>query len=271
MSKALSSVEREIVIQYLSEEKPELIIKAINAISQEEDFAVFKPLRVTANSYTVQNDVILINRTTQSRILADKAQISVSFYFKGRALYFESEFQHSKNLFLIPVGQNLFKLIETGNGIYENIECTVHPLSLANGENKTFSTRFFPNDGFILFSGENEKEMIKKFFAFDFAPEMPQIQNRILPPVLLHICERFIIGGALNQFVKFEKNENYSIEIQIPQAFSSRTIKSQILCSEEYTDTEIPYRRAWKFEFTNLKEEDRRFLYEKLHGKKFDE
>lgn len=274
MSKSLSPVERSIVIKYIATEKPDLIVKSINSASDTEEFALFKPMTLKSSDYVIQNDLIVMSRASQTRVLADNAQVSVSFYYKGRALFFESSYRHSSSFFLIQISPSIFKLIESGNGIYDYIECF---LSSENSSPKTetalntntFTTRFFPYDAFKIFADENENSIIKKFFAFDFSSEMPQIQNRILPPVLLFLGDEYLIGAALNPFVKFEVNEKYFLELTVPQAFSSRKIKGKVVCSDEYADIEFAQKKAWKFSFTELKEEDRRFLFEKLHSKMY--
>ncbi len=269
MSSLLSRIERELLIKYIATEKPELVLK--NSFETSDSVSVvFEPLSLTSDSYFVQGENIVIPRKPHSRVLADGAEVLVSFFYKGRAMFFDSTFRHAKSDFIVPINDQLFKLLEQNNGIYEYLTCIISPLNDSDsGTENLFSRKCIVNENFLIFRSGDELKSVQKFFAFDFESGN-QIQNRVLPPIILYICEKFILIGSQNEYSKFEKDYVYQLEISIPQVFITRKIICKANCSQVFNDDES-FRKCFKFEFIDLKPEDKRFIYEKLYGKKYNQ
>ena len=104
MSDVLSRIERLIVIKYLQDNLPKLLIKAISTeyIPSEKNTPKFLPLEIEKNNYSILDQgIIFFSREQVSRVITDKAKICLFFYYNGRGLFFESVIRQVKNGFAI--------------------------------------------------------------------------------------------------------------------------------------------------------------------------
>lgn len=290
MSDVLSKIERELVIKYIFHERPQIVLKRCFDLDDSNKNTVFSPLQIDGSLYTIQEENIILKRTPNSRVLADNSPVIVNFYYKGRAMYFESRYCHANAFFIIPINEKICKFLEKTNGIYDYLTCLITPIndelpSAPDIDDKTklsaFTKKCITNENFLLFDDSIDKfiqnddaqfqitqSVIQKFFSFDFHSQN-NIQNRVLPPIILFISEKFLLVASENDFFRFEMGEDYKIELSIPQVFITRTIECTAVCSKIVTDSIDSEKKCFFFDFKDLKPEDTRFLYEKSHQEKY--
>lgn len=269
MGNVLSRVERVIVIKYLQEKLPKLLIKAIATeyIPSEQNAPKFLPIDIEENNYSILDQgIVFITRSQLSRIIIDKAKICVFFYYNGRGLFFESTLRHVKNGFAIVIPEFIFKQDDVGNGILQQIKCNIY-----NSEDKTEGKiTCVPTEKFRLFSSADESQIPIQFFSEDLTAQMPSVEGRILPPFILYISENEIYIGSVTTKINFQIEETYTLELQIPFAFIFRTINCKIILKDKYKSENSTEKTCYRFEFSSLKHEDYRFLFEKNNGKKIE-
>ncbi|MCR5698533.1 MAG: hypothetical protein K6G52_02700 [Treponemataceae bacterium] len=282
MSDILSNVERELVIKYISQEKPEIVLKRCFDLDESNQNAVFAPLQIDGSSYSVQDENIILKRKSDSRILADNSPVIVNFYYKGRAMYFESRYCHYNAYFIIPINDKICKFLEQTNGIYDYLTCDITPSGAEVQVDRRFTKKCVTNENFLLFKDDGGagtvagsiggagtlETNIQKFFSFDFHSES-NIQNRILPPIILYLGDEFMVVASENEFFRFEKDTEYKIELSIPQVIITREIECTAVCSKIVSDSIDSEKKCFFFDFRDMKPEDIRFLYEKSHQEKY--
>ena len=82
MSNVLSRVERSIMIKYLQDNLPKIMIKAISTkyIPSEQNSPSFDPLDLDEKKYSILDQgIIFFTRNQTSRVIVDNAKICVFF------------------------------------------------------------------------------------------------------------------------------------------------------------------------------------------------
>lgn len=97
------------------------------------------------------------------------------------------------------------------------------------------------------------------------------IEGRVKPLDIIYIDDRRFVCASESQD-ELEENQKYALEMNFmvsKEGSVKRAVK--VLCTVErtYTDLNQPLRRCWSCRYENLLNEDRRFLYERISGKKF--
>ena len=126
MSNVLSGVERAIMLKYLQDKLPKMVIKAISTkyIPSEQNLPKFDPLDLQESKYSILDQgIIFFTRNQTSRVIVDNAKICVFFYYNGRGLFFESTLRHVKNGFAIVIPDFIYKQDDIGNGVLQNLKC----------------------------------------------------------------------------------------------------------------------------------------------------
>ncbi|MGP1588024.1 MAG: hypothetical protein ACTTHG_06755 [Treponemataceae bacterium] len=269
MSSVLSKVERDIVISYISDEKPELLLKSVvDKFVKKENDAEFDDISIKSFEYTVERGVIFIpfNENFNLKMPKNKSRILVFFYYKGRGLVFETVLKYVKNGFALVIDKNIFKQFEDGNGIYENAKCIIFHTRENNGGKIDCQA----DDNFKIFVPVSKSSILEKFFILNFTNETPSIQNRVLKPIILFLSHTHFLIGCFSDFYTFEIGLSYRVEIVIPQISCERIINCDAKVFDCYTLKDISERKCYEFRFETLKLEDKRFLYEKLIKKTFN-
>lgn len=266
MSDVLSRIERLIVIKYLQDNLPKLLIKSISTeyIPSEKNTPKFLPLEIEKNNYSILDQgIIFFSREQVSRVITDKAKICLFFYYNGRGLFFESVIRQVKNGFAIVIPEFIYKQDDVGNGVLQNLQCNLYNSTDATeGKISCVTT-----DKFKLFFKIDENQIPIQFFSENLTPETPPVEGRILPPYVLYISESELYIGCLTSKTKFEIDDEYALELIIPFAFISRTIFCTVILKERFQSESSKEKTCYKFELSNLKQEDYRFLYEKMNDK----
>ena len=82
-------------------------------------------------------------------------------------------------------------------------------------------------------------------------------------------CLRFF-GSSLTSKIHFEIEETYSLELVIPFSLIHRKINCKVILKDKFKSESSTEKTCYKFELSDLKQEDYRFLYEKLNKKIFE-
>ena len=269
MSNVLSRVERSIMIKYLQDNLPKIMIKAISTkyIPSEQNSPSFDPLDLDEKKYSILDQgIIFFTRNQTSRVIVDNAKICVFFYYNGRGLFFESSLRHVKNGFAIVIPEFIYKQDDIGNGVLQNLKCF-----LSNSDDVSEGKiSCLPSDKFPLFTKVDESQIPMQFFSENLLSDTPSIEGRILPPYLLYLSDAELYIGCLTSKINFAIGETYSLELAIPFAFFERKIVCKATLEDKFQTQNSTEKTCYKFTLSELKQEDYRFLYEKLNKKIFE-
>ena len=93
------------------------------------------------------------------------------------------------------------------------------------------------------------------------------IQGRALPFSILYISESIIILGQIDNKMFLEKGSEYALSLFIPLEIGNREVFLTVFVSKLYENKSGSCCAVCRF--TSIKEEDRRFLFEKLYGSRY--
>lgn len=269
MSNVLSRIEREIVLKDLQNKLPKIEIKAISTeyIPSEKNLPTFQPLDLTEKNYSILDQgIIFFTRNQTSRVIVDNAKICVFFYYNGRGLFFESVLRHVKNGFAIVIPDFIYKQDDIGKGVLENLKCVLY-----NSSDKSESAiSCFFTEKFPLFVPVDETQIPIQFFSENLIEQNPSVEGRILPPYLLYLSEQELFIGSLTSKIHFEIGETYFLELIIPFSLIYRKINCKVVLKDKFQTQSSTEKTCYKFEFSDLKLEDARYLFEKLNKKNFE-
>ncbi len=266
MSNVLSIVERKIVLKDLQEKLPKLQIKAISTeyIPSEKNLPTFAPLNLEEKNYSIlEQGIIFFTRNQCSRVIVDNAKICVFFYYNGRGLFFESALRHVKNGFAVVIPDFIYKHDEINDGFLEKFKCI-----LSNSDDKTEGN--FPcitSEKFPLFVPVDETQIPIQFFSENLTAQIPSVEGRFLHPYLLYVSAEELFIGSLTSKIHFEIGEVYSLELVVPFSLVYRNINCKVVLKDKFKSETSSEKTCYKFEFSDLKFEDYRFLYEKINKK----
>ena len=269
MSNVLSRIEREIVLKDLQNKLPKIEIKAISTeyIPSEKNLPTFQPLDLTEKNYSILDQgIIFFTRNQTPRVIVDNAKICVFFYYNGRGLFFESTLRHVKNGFAIVIPDFIYKQDDIGNGVLQNLKCF---LSNSDDENDG-KISCLPTDKFPLFTKVDKSQIPMQFFSENLLTDTPSVEGRIVPPYLLYLSDTELFIGCLTSKIRFSIGETFSLELAIPFAFFERKIICNATLEDKFQSQSSTEKTCYKFSLSNLKQEDARYLYEKINGTIFE-
>ena len=269
MSNVLSGVERAIMLKYLQDKLPKMVIKAISTkyIPSEQNLPKFDPLDLQESKYSILDQgIIFFTRNQTSRVIVDNAKICVFFYYNGRGLFFESTLRHVKNGFAIVIPDFIYKQDDIGNGVLQNLKCF-----LSNSDDESEGKiACVPTDKFSLFTKVDETQIPIQFFSENLLSDTPSVEGRILPPYLLYLSDTELFIGCLTSKIRFAIGETFFLELAIPFAFFERKIYCNATLEDKFQSQNSIEKTCYKFSLSNLQKEDARYLYEKINGTVFD-
>ena len=269
MSNVLSRVEREIVLKDLQNKLPKIEIKAISTeyIPSEKNLPTFSPLDLQEKNYSILDQgIIFFTRNQTSRVIVDNAKICVFFYYNGRGLFFESVLRHVKNGFAIVIPEFIYKQDDIGNGVLQNLKCF-----LSNSDDESEGKiSCVPTDKFPLLSKVDETQIPMQFFSENLLTDTPSVEGRILPPYLLYLSDTELFIGCLTSKIRFAIGETFSLELAIPFAFFERKIYCKATLEDKFQTQSSTEKTCYKFSLSNLKQEDARYLFEKINRTVFE-
>ena len=269
MSNVLSGVERAIMLKYLQDNLPKIMIKAISTkyIPSEQNLPKFDPLDLQEKNYSILDQgIIFFTRNQTSRVIVDNAKICVFFYYNGRGLFFESTLRHVKNGFAIVIPDFIYKQDDIGNGVLQNLKCF-----LSNSDDESEGKiACVPTDKFSLFTKVDKSQIPIQFFSENLLTNTPSVEGRILPPYLLYLSDTELFIGCLTSKIKFAIGETFFLELAIPFAFFERKIICNATLEDKFQSQNLTEKTCYKFSLSNLKQEDARYLFEKINGTIFE-
>ncbi|MCR4734252.1 MAG: hypothetical protein K5829_04495 [Treponema sp.] len=293
----LSGIERELVLKYLIDGNAPVTLTPIDENSDDETIhsvtSQIFPIALKAEHIKVNEDgKILLENPPQSVIGFENRLVKVEFYFNRVGLFFISKvFSEKEGLaLLIPEVINRIKDIE------ENLDYDFSAVIYFDVKNKKeINTICYPWKNSVLFTKpvwksipfENQKiakeyleefvEIAKKeknagngiqlipicnYLTFNEA-RIESIQNRIKPPAILYVDHERIVLGIENEELAYLPGVEYGLKMSFSiknSPIASRDVFVICVVNKIY---ERSSKKCVDLIYTNLQEEDLRYLYEK--------
>lgn len=309
MNNVLSRIERDIIVANLSEDLPLLILKSISTefIPSEQHIPQFTPITIKPKTYSITAEGIIFMLLIDYNLsIPDKTPVCVFFYYKGRGLFFETEFRCLKQGYALVISPHIYKQLDDSQPFEKQLKAK---LFFNTQQKKSLSIDCFPHSTISLFSRdlwknfskENENvgvSIINSITTNSFTTiadvftkknneqgnflssisaalylcneelEIPSVLGRVEPLILLFLSDKEIVLGCQSDQMPIYTESEYALEIFIPIMGITRTIYITMYVN---TIVKSPIDNNNKYcalcEITSIREEDSRFLYEKLYGK----
>lgn len=300
--KKLTGIERELVLQYLIDGNVPVTLTLIDSNQEDNSEKVHSvqsqifPVALKADNMKVQkNGIIQLMNPPQSVIKFANKNVKVEFYFNRIGLFFISNVKETKK------GLSL-KLPAEINRIQEIIEEKNYDFS-ANlyyecSNNKDVNIECIPFEQTPLFKRpawkdiplekqKDAKKYLEKFVeqakieknagnGIQLVPvcnyltsgnniKIEATQGKIRPLNILYVDHERIVFGFENQLNKFEENQEYGLKMIFSLnkgPIKSRDIFVTCIVNKIYTNDESN-KSCMDVCYTNIQEEDIRYLYEK--------
>ncbi len=254
-----------------------------------------------------EEGIIFLSSSNFVCTILDKTPVCIFFYYKGRGLFFETELRILRQGYGLVISPHIYKQLDDSQPLDKqiraklffntqqkrslSIDCYPHstiPLFSKDSwqqidENKEADVVSMVN----LLTGSGFLRLVDMFtvkkaasvelcyaginaglFLCDTTIEIPSVLGRIEPLLLLFISNKELVLGCQSGQMPLNSGSEYAVELSIPimrltrtifiTVYVSRIIQSSLSdCSKQCAICTI----------TSIREEDSRFLYEKLYGK----
>lgn len=310
MNNVLSRIERDIIVKNLSEDLPLLIIKSVSTefIPHEKHLPQFEPVTIKPHTYAITSEgIIFLSLNTFFFSIPDKTPVCIFFYYKGRGLFFETDFRILRQGYGLVISPHIFKQLDDSQPIEKQIYAK---LFFNTQQKRSLSIDCYPHTYIPLFSKDawqlideahetdvlsiintltgndflrvldmfTEKKALSiercyaavnaGLFLSDSAVEIPSVLGRIEPLTILFISHKELVLGCQSGQMPLNSGSEYAVEIHIPIMRLVRTIYITVyvsgLINSPLSDCE---KQCALCTINSIREEDSRFLFEKLYGK----
>lgn len=302
----LSSIERQLVLQYLIDGNVPVTVSLFNEDSHDGEIvslstAVF-PVAIKSEKISVLKEgIILLKNPSASVNNFEGKKVKVEFYFNTVGLYFVTEMKSVKAglALVIPSEINRISDVEVLNN-YDFSATLFYSLD----KNKDINFKCYPANNFELFTRpvwssiplelqQKAKSYLEKIveeakvskkagnglqlinicrYFVTFKDKIQAIEGKLKPFDFLYIDhERFVLGYKKNESVDFEEGKEYAIKMSfsIKESFVvTRDVYATFSVCNKYFNQDNDL-ICVDCVYTSLQEEDCRFLYEKATSKLF--
>ena len=270
MSDFLTRFERDMVLASLISEPSKILISPIADDS--------KTMTLNPSDYQiVKNQIIYFKKLETDLVFEDSLPVKVFFYYKGRGLFFVTNFSIIKSGYALVIPSLINKQSDLRQSRNKGIKSIIY-----FSANQKLNIDCFPLDSYPLFDYkscpgledgmliENPKTIKSVECFFTDKPVLKRaVEGRVDPLTILFITDKEIVFGSSSSDMPMQHNVEYGIEIQIPHELFTRTIYATIRVKKIFGDSDDitqMTRTAALCSFTQIQAEDTRFLHDKLYS-----
>lgn len=310
MNNVLSRIERDIIVKNLSDDLPLLILKSVSTefIPHERHLPQFDPVTIKPKTYSItQEGILFLPLHTFQFTIPDKTPVCVFFYYKGRGLFFETEFRILRQGYALVISPHIFKQLDDSQPVEKQIYAK---LFFNTREQRSLSIDCFPHSLIPLFSKDawqliddmHEKDVLNivnilthnsflrsidmfteqkasqieqyygainaGLFLSNESVDIPSVLGRIEPLSLLFISHKELVLGCQSGQLPLNSGSEYAVEISIPVMRIIRKIVVTVYVSKILlSPVKDCQKQCAVCVISSIREEDSRFLYEKLYNR----
>ena len=289
------------------EEKPKasdstIVENKIDEIENEKvATSLMFPVAVPNDTMTVleQGIILLRNPARDIRSFLGK-KVKVQFYFNHLGLFFSTVVKEFSQGLALVVPPEIFRVEETVTTIDWSIQgCITYSVN-----NSEIDISCIPENGFQLFqepkwglvvNQTKAKGYLEQFvqeaksdmgnsigngmhlisvarYLADVATEEMQDTGRIKPFSIIFMDDRRIVLGAMGKETQLELEDDYKLSLTFTLVKNSM-LKRKVNCNvfvENLYENDTRSGTCYVCSYTDLKQEDRRYLFERYYGKKVE-
>lgn len=278
MENSLSGLERDLVLQTLQNNESNIIITALTE--------QLTPLTLNNTNYTLLKEgIILVKKNLNEKLISqftDKLPVKVFFYYKGRGLYFLTQLRFVKVGLAFVIPTVIYKQPDVSNLKNSKLSCTLY---FSSNQKSGINIVCYPLDAFPLLNkninpdvvpdeeiNDAQKLLSVDWYFKDKSSEPSAVESRVAPLTVLFLSEKQIVFGCSQKDMMLQLGVEYGIKLSIPLDIGYREIYSTIKVSRISGNADDVYdvtKTCAICNFTQIKKEDSRFLFEKLYGTVF--
>jgi len=266
---SFSGLSRKMILDELSKNISKIII-----LNSNDEYVC-----VNKNEFSIiKNRLFFIESSKKNIQFTNDTPVKVFFYYKGRGLYFLNSFNHTKSGYAIVIPEIIYSQEDD-----EEKNKQLFPYStiyFLSGENASVNIECFPLKSFNVFDRSLSKDLINsdtileinnlesvKFFFSEKPLQISAVENRFKPLSILFLSHKQIVLGCSEKDMILKFGIEYAIKISVPMEIGRRIIFATIKVKKIIGDAKdiLDYTQTCSLcEFTQIKEEDKRFLKEKV-------
>mgnify|MGYP007069931327 CR=1 FL=1 len=302
MKNNLSGIERELVIQYLIDGNVPVTLTPVGQDESERDDVIHSlpsqifPIAIKGENLKVaKSGKILLENPPQSVISFEGKKVKVEFYFNRVGLFFISELSHTSKGFFIAVPKEIERIVDIEDHVDYDFSAVIY---FDCKTQRDLNTLCIPHKEIELFTRpawkiiKLEKQQLAKELLEEFVEAAKTEKNvgngiqlipickylsesevvtilamegRQLPLNILYVDHDRLVLGLETKNCTYFLNDEYGIKMSFSIKNSpilSRDIFVMGTVNKIYRSFDGNF-SAVDFKYTNIQEEDLRFLYEK--------
>lgn len=260
IKKDLTGIERQLVLEYLMDGNSPLTLTLL----EKQVSAVF-PVAIRAEQLTVldQGIILLQNVPEYAEGFAGQS-VRVQFYFNKLALFFDSKVQRVSAGLALVIPSVISKIEDPVPEEKSGFSVVVY---YENGSKtgQKIDIHCELDESFPLFVKSDCKSCVDKYLSSKSEEKVESIEGRIHAPKVIYLDSERIVFGARKNDMPFSHGCEYAVLLRFPIAGPIKERKVYLSCIiEEMFENYECNRLCACAKFTSIREEDARFLGDKI-------
>ena len=272
--KALTGIERQLVLEYLADGNVPLTISlseesSLSPEKSEKSSVPAFPVAVRGEQMKVLDQGIIIIPEPNGQILSfDGKSVQVMFYFNKLALYFETKAQKFSAGLALVIPKIISKIEDKKESERKDFAVTVFYETTPSKKaarpaeiNCEFDSRF------PLFKVSDYNSLIEKFLSepLPLSTAAESIADRIHSPSVIYLDSSVIVFASKKTDMPFVSGSEYALLMRFPIAgpVKERKVYASCIINRIYENFECD-RLCACASFSSMREEDSRFLEDKI-------
>lgn len=292
----LSGIERDLVLQYLADGNVPVTLTVVSQKTSEIPVTQIFPIAIKGEHVKLkENGSIKLENPSQSVIKFSNKKVKVEFYFQQVGLFFYTQVKEVDNGLELPIPDEIERIADVEEDVkydftalvyfefktqkdlklncipWNEIELFNKPVWKSIPDENQRKARdlleIFVNEAKIEKNVGNGIQLIPicNYLTYNHVNKMEALQNRKKPLNILYVDHQRIVLGVDFTDYTFAKNDEYGIKFQFMLKngpINSRDIYVTSYVNKIYMAEEGKY-MCLDLCYSNIQEEDMRYLYER--------
>ena len=256
----LTGIERTLVISYLVDGNVPLTLCASN-----EEFSISGE-----QTKVLEQGIVVIQDSDAALEKFENRDVRIRFYFNKLALYFTARLQRSSAGLALVIPETIYKLDEKIERISGEFSVSIF-YSGANKSGQKNEIECDFDERFPIFVRDDYKARIEKYLSEALPVKNEAIEGRIHAPKVIYADSQRIVFAARKIDMPLTLDSKYELLLKFPIDGPLRERKVSLSCVvENMFENYDCDRRCACANFFSVREEDRRFLGDKMPASQID-
>ncbi|MBR1404503.1 MAG: hypothetical protein IJ558_10020 [Treponema sp.] len=273
----LNGIKRQLIIRYLAENSGQGVGKKDFSMTvtpvEKKEAAVFPAALKREQMTILEQGIILVKNPSATLAAFIGSSVRVQFYFNKLGLYFITEVTSSSSGVALFIPETLYRVSDTKSTKKNGFSVLVYyetgtAVSASDKKEPKINAECFFDDDFALFERVDWNEVVQKYLANEQLVQnknAESVENRAHAPTVIYLDAERIVFAAKKSDMMLKSECEYALALRFPLPGPLKERRVFTTCfvedvSESYDRTRL----CANARFTSLKEEDERFLSEKM-------